>query len=304
LRSARGPAQVWCAHRLYLCILVLVLGIPLARVGDLPARVSSSIYRVALASVLLYNYLMLRELLPLVRPDSFDASLMRLDIRLFGFEPSLWLERLNRRPIVEWFSFFYFSYFWICITYALAVVGLSGGSRRTAEFSLGTLIVFCVGQLGYMAVPGYGPIVFLEHTFARPIDGGFFWGCVWRTVQAGSAMKDIFPSLHTAVPTWFTLFAWRQARLDPRWRWPARITGFFAANIIFSTVFLRWHYAVDVIAGLSLASATAWLAPRLVTQEESWRARWRLAGAWVFPIGLEKLAEPRRAAASARVDVD
>jgi membrane-associated phospholipid phosphatase len=138
----------------------------------------------------------------------------------------------------------------------------------------------CVGQLGYCAVPGYGPIRYLADQYQGPIDGGFFWGCVWSTVQAGSAMKDIFPSLHTAMPTWLTLFALTQARRDPRWRWPALLTGFFAVNIIVSTMLLRWHYAVDVMAGLALAFAVAAVAPRLARWEEDWRRQRRFAGVW------------------------
>jgi membrane-associated phospholipid phosphatase len=84
------------------------------------------------------------------------------------------------------------------------------------------------------------------------------------------------------VPTWFTFFSYLQARADPRWRWPARVVGFFAANIVASTMVLRWHYAVDVIAGLVLAAAAAALTPRIVRWEERLRARRGLSIPWVL----------------------
>src|SRR5262249_18364645 len=127
------------------------------------------------------------------------------------------------------------------------------------------------GQLGYAAVPGYGPIHHLKGVFHADVNGGFFWSCVWRTVQAGGAMKDIFPSLHTAVPLWFALFARHQAKTDPRWRWAAWVTAFFSFNIIISTLLLRWHYAIDVMAGLCLAFTVGFLAPRLAALEDAWR---------------------------------
>jgi len=136
------------------------------------------------AGDLVADYLMLRDLLPAVRPDSVDEFLWRLDDRLFGLEPSLWLERLNQRPIVEWFSFFYYSYFFIAFTYMLVVIWLIRPGRLTSEFALGTLIVFCVGQLGYLAVPGHGPSLYLESQFQGPVDGGFFWGCVVATTRS------------------------------------------------------------------------------------------------------------------------
>jgi membrane-associated phospholipid phosphatase len=281
VRADPAPAQVSCAHRVEAAIAVVTAGAIIGRaLPGLPAFVRKIVYRFAIVGVLLFNYLILRDVLPVIRPDSVDAWLLQIDIFLFGAEPALLLQSLNTRPVVEWFSFFYFSYFWIGFGYMFVVVWLSRAGRQTTEFALGTLIVFCMGQIGYMAVPGFGPYKHLAEQFQGDINGGFFWSCVWQTVQAGGAMKDIFPSLHTAAPTWFTLFALERAKSDPRWRWPARVTGFFAANIIFSTVFLRWHYVIDVFAGLALAFTAGMLAPRLARLEEQWRSRYSFPAPW------------------------
>ena len=279
--SAPGSAQELCARRVYVCVAAIPLGCWIGRgASGVPQAVRWVIYRIALVGVLLENYLMLRDLLPLVRPDSVDDALYQLDLRLFGVEPALWLERLNHRPIVEYFAFFYFSYFFICLTYCITVVWICRGGAQTAEFAIGTLMVYCVGQLGYMVVPAFGPIRYL--VFHGEIQGGLFWGWVSATVEAGSAMKDVFPSLHTAAPTWFTLFALHRAKVDKRWRWPALITGFFAANIVFSTMFLRWHYAIDIVAGLALAITARLLTPRLQRWEAAWRESHGFMQAWSF----------------------
>lgn len=282
--ASPGPVQAGCLRVVFTSAAALALGCLLGRgVPALPVPVRAVIYRLAIVGVLLSNYLTLRDFLQLVRPDAVDDALYRFDLRVFGVEPALWLERWNRRPIVEWFSFFYFSYFGICAAYMVTVVWLSRAGRKTTEFALGTAIVFCIGQLGYTAVPGYGPIQHLASSFRGPIDGGFWWSMVWSTVQTAGAMKDIFPSLHTAVPLWFTLFALHQARSDSRWRWPARVTGFFSANIIVSTMLLRWHYGIDVIMGLLLASSAGYLAPILARREEAWRHGLGLPAPWRFP---------------------
>jgi hypothetical protein len=121
---------------------------------------------------------MLRNVLPLLRPDAVDDNLLALDIRIFGFEPALWLERWNRPTIVEWFAFFYFSYFFICAAYLLVVVWASKLGRATGEFAMGTLIVFCFGELGYIAVPAYGPIRHLASSYA---------GRPWPVASSGDA---------------------------------------------------------------------------------------------------------------------
>ncbi len=278
-----GPVRTLAGRLLLCCVTAQLAACVVARAGQ--RRVGllrSSFYRLLVVGVLLETYLMLRHVLPLVRPDTVDAKLLALDLRLFGVEPALWLERINTRPVIEWFSFFYFSYFTICTVYMIALVWVLPPSRRTAEFAVGTTLVFGLGQLGYLAVPGYGPVRHLAEQFAGPLDGGFWWSCVATTVEDAGALKDIFPSLHTAVPMWFTLFAVNQARTDRRWRWVAAVTGFFACNIVVSTMLLRWHYAIDVVAGLTLAITAGVVTPKLVRWEERVRAAYHLPGPWAF----------------------
>lgn len=261
----------------------VVVGVVVGRVlVDIPGRVRAMVYRLALSFAVVENYLMLRDVLPLVRPDAVDAALYRIDLALFGVEPALWLQRWNTRPVVEYFSFFYYSYFGICLLYLLLAVFFTKPGRGTAEFAIGTVLVYCVGQLGYMAVPAYGPVVALQSQYTGAIDGGFFWGCVSRAVAAGGAMKDVFPSLHTAGPVWFALHAFARSRTDRRYRPLAWVTAFFAVNIIFSTMFLRWHYAIDVVAGLCLAFAASAIAQRAARWEDERRRRAGVDGAWIF----------------------
>ena len=283
-RSGASALQAEGSRHVYECAAVAVFGAIFTRgVVDVPVRVRAMVYRLTLTGVVLGNYLMLRDVLPLVRPDSVDAALLRVDLAVFSVEPAIWLQRFNARPVVEYFAFFYYSYFGICITYLLLFVYLVRRGRQTAEFTIGTVLVYCLGQLGYIAVPAYGPGTALADAFVGPIHGGFFWGCVSRAVAAGGAMKDVFPSLHTAAPVWFTLFAFHLARTDRAYRPLAWVTAFFAANIIFSTMFLRWHYAIDVVAGLALALSVGYATPRLARWEEARRRRAGVAGAWSFP---------------------
>jgi membrane-associated phospholipid phosphatase len=84
-------------------------------------------------------------------------------------------------------------------------------------------------------------------------------------------MLDIFPSLHTAYPTFFALFAFGERHRAPyKYGWP--ILAFFAANMIIATMLLRWHWAIDVLAGLALAVA-AWRLGIRIAQREADRGR-------------------------------
>lgn len=273
-----------CVRRVCFDAALLSIGAFVARRAGVTARVGGVVYRACLVGVLVDSYLMLRDLLPLVRSDTVDAQLHALDVRLFGVEPSLWLERFNRPDVIEWFAFFYFSYFAIAFAYMTFGIWVRRADRATTELAIGVLLVFCIGQLGYLAVPGFGPVRHLAEQFHGPVRGGFFWSCVEHTVAAGGANKDVFPSLHTAAPTFFTLFAARRAFETKHWGWriAALVTGFFAANIIVSTMLLRWHYAIDVVAGLALATFAAAFAPRLARAEVRLRTKLALRSPWAF----------------------
>ncbi|MBW2453800.1 MAG: phosphatase PAP2 family protein [Deltaproteobacteria bacterium] len=283
-QAVPSPARALSAWRVDGCILALVGGALLCRGLVVAPRWRAVVYRLCLMAVVIESYLMLRDLLPLLRSDSFDQALLDLDLAVFGFEPAFWLERFNLRPVVEYFSFFYFSYFALVATYLVVMLWVLRPGRATSEYAIGSFLVLCLGQLGYLVVPGTGPIHHFADQFAAPVDGGFFWSCVTHTVAAGGALRDIFPSLHTAVPTWYALFSWTQARRDRRWRPAAVVCSWFALNIMLSTMVLRWHYLVDVIAGLALALLVSRVAPRLAAWEARRRQRLGLPAPWSFAV--------------------
>ena len=278
---AKGPTPiVW---NILLVVALLVGTAFVARaVPEVPRRLRVNVYGVVVVVSIVYSYLMLRDVLPVIRTDAVDDTLAAIDVALFGVQPAFVFEKLNRRPIIEWLSFFYFGYYTVAALYAVGVLWVAPGARVKLEFGIGTAFLFSTGHLLYMCVPAFGPYKFFEAAYQGPVDGGFFWGLVWNSVHSAGALKDVFPSLHTAAPTWFSLFAVTQARRDPRWRIPAALTCVFAVNIVVSTMVLRWHYVIDVIAGLALASTAALIAPRLAAWDASARARRGLPEAWQF----------------------
>jgi hypothetical protein len=279
-----APGSQDVARRI-LSVTALLLGACLlGRDSRLPALLRSGFYRIAMVATVLGSYLMLRWTLPLVAPHSYDAQLSRIDVAIFGVEPTLWLEPHMSLAFVEYLAFFYFSYFVISGLYALVSLGPGSSNETSAEFAIGTAVVYGIGQLGYALVPGYGPTQFLSAQYAGPLEGGFFWQAVLSTVDAGGAMKDIFPSLHTAGPVWYSLFAWSRAKRtgELRWKLFAMVTSFFAMNIVVSTVALRWHYVIDLAAGLALAASASWLSRRVVGWENELRDRAGLRSAWDF----------------------
>jgi membrane-associated phospholipid phosphatase len=179
----------------------------------------------------------------------------------------------------EWFAFFYYSYFLMLTLHVLPILFGSRSQRLLGEFTLGMLLVFCVGHVGYMLVPGYGPYWALTEQFQRPLPSGLWADLVMATVASGGSQLDIFPSLHTAAPAFIALYSFRHRHLVP-YRYSFALVAFFAVNIILATMFLRYHYVIDVLAGLVLAWAASVLSVRLTDRELARRALAGLSPNW------------------------
>ena len=166
-------------------------------------------YRVSLQGIVQFSYFFLGTYLPLVNPRNLDGTLYSLDMRLFGFEACILTDKYITPFASEWFAFFYFCYFFLLLAHSIPIVMFSRDERMISEFSIGILTLFCVGQTLYVFVPGFGPVHELSPLFVGHYPHGLWLDSVMRTVASGGAQKDIFPSLHTAAPTFLTLFSFQ-----------------------------------------------------------------------------------------------
>jgi hypothetical protein len=278
----KGPNRPACIVRVsadfgvFLFVLALVRGNVLRWGG----AASSLLYRTSIIGTLLGSFFQLREILPAVSPWADDARIYAFDLRVFGFEPSVVFDHWVTPVTTEWFAFFYFLYFLILCVHVLPMVYWQRDKLLLGRFATTLLLLFLSAHLIYMIVPGYGPYWYLKDTFQHDLTGGTFWRLVRETVDAGGAQKDIFPSLHTAAPTTFAIFSFRHRKLFPfKYTWP--VIAFLATQIIIATMFLRWHYLIDIVAGLTLATTASLLGHRIADWEHAKRERLGLQPAWM-----------------------
>ncbi len=272
--TAKGPGADESIRTVLIDIGCLATGLLLTR-GEIlrsGTLLHGLVYRFTLFLCVFLSYFQLRSILPAVSPHSVDADLLAFDLRVFGVEPSLAWDRYVTPHTTEWFAFFYFGYFFLLSAHVLPIMLLGKNRLRVAHFALGIFMVVCTGHLLYMLVPGWGPYRQLAGQFEHPLEGGLFWRLVRATVDAGGSQKDIFPSLHTAMPTYFAIYSYIHRRTFPfRFTWP--FMAFAASQIIVATMFLRWHYLVDIVAGLTLATTAALVSHRIVVREIARRER-------------------------------
>jgi len=259
-------------------VLLLVRGGVLAPTS----RSGALLYRLSIYVAMLGSFFQLHYILPTITSRVVDADLYAFDMRVFGFEPAVVWDQFVTATTTEWFAFFYYGYFFVLALHLLPIAFLSRDKQLLSEASLGIVTVFTVGHLLYIAVPGYGPYAYLAGQFQHELHGGLWWPLVRHAVDSAGARKDIFPSLHTAAPTFLALLSLRhRKRLPFRFTWPFAIL--FASQIVIATMFLRWHYLIDVCAGLALAATSLLIAARVARWEKSSRERRGLAPVWMAP---------------------
>lgn len=296
LRSPPGPVRTTCLLHVggllaaFAIAMVVVRG-SLIKPGFWPAL----LYRLGIYGTVQLSYFFFKDLLPHVNPRALDAELYQLDLMLFGIEPALWMDRFVTPATTEWFAFFYFWYFFLLAAHIFPILLAVRDLELLGEFTLGMLILFCVGHTVYILVPGFGPYRAMADAFENQFPHGLWLDLVMSAVNSGGAMKDIFPSLHTAGPTFIALMSFRNRKRVPfTYTWP--LITFFAGNIILATMFLRWHYIIDVVAGLALATFAALASPVITRWELRRRAREGLLPLWpLFVPDAQELDAQRRA---------
>ena len=197
-----------------------------------------------------------------LNPHDQDLLLDKIDMWMFfGVNPALWLDRYAMFPwLVNLMQSMYTTYY-LFGPLAAAVLFLRRRWGGIRTFMLAWVLASYVGFLGYVAVPALGPRYYLVHEFQHHIDRGNevpFAQEIRRVIDRWESNKrDVFPSLHTALTLIPLLVAWRHER---KLFW---LLMPFATGILLSTVYCRYHYVVDIIAGIALAGGALWAAPRI-----------------------------------------
>lgn len=302
-----GPNRPVCIQRVLTDLCIFGVGVAVTRgmihkEGSAGALVSALVYRMTIFGAVFLSYFQLRDILPAVSSRAVDAQLYAFDMKVFHYEPSVAWDQFVTPMTTEWFSFFYFSYFAILIVHVLPALMAMKNEVLITQFALGIFVVFTSAHTLYMVVPGYGPYAHLATTFQHPFPNGFFWSLVRETVSAGGAQKDIFPSLHTAAPTFLAIYSFRHRKHVPfKYTWP--IMAFFALQIIGATMFLRWHYLIDIFAGLTLATTANVIGAKVCPWEAVRRVR--LGSGPIFPpLSLAFLRQSPQKGTFGRADID
>ncbi len=232
------------------CLIILgVLAINIAQIRfhHLWVHYLKDWYVVAL---LLIIYLENRRLIPLINPQDFDLFLIEADRFLFlGHDPTILMEKITCPILTEVLQIIYASFYFLPLSLCLILYRKESPVEFHSAAST-ILMGFYLSFIGYYLTPAIGPRFTLANQQALPLSGLFMFDKLQYIIaQIEGVMRDCCPSGHALVSVLTMLLAWRSSRgFFP-------VTLVWTALIIFSTVYLRYHYVADLIIGISLGFA-------------------------------------------------
>jgi membrane-associated phospholipid phosphatase len=223
-------------------------------------RQVAEFFRMALPFVMcIAVYTNLHDTVRFVNPHDIHHHLAAAEEWLFGGQPVVWAERYITPARTEFFNLFYANFYLV----APSVVILLWFRRRyeaARQVLLGTIICFYSGYVLYVLFPAAPPRLYFESLglFSVSLRGGAITDFQSALIEMmpNHAARAAFPSLHAGVSTLSLTYAWQYCR------------GFFPVLLAFvvlllvSTVYLRHHWVVDLLAGAALVPWVRWITPR------------------------------------------
>lgn len=198
---------------------------------------------------------------PIHQGRDYDSLLMAVDRALFGINVTEWMAGVSHPFLTELLQISYSLFYVFFIAMGLELY-LKRDRSRFRYFRFTVVYGFFISYVCYFFLPAAGPR-FTLHDFSRIdvelpgllLTPGLRWFInvcesippgVSNAVALASAQRDVFPSGHTMMTLIAVIFAFRY-RLKIRYY----VLG-VGVLLILATVYLRYHYLIDLVAGALL----------------------------------------------------
>ena len=245
--AAAGALPPWrivlLRYGLMLIALAAIAAVSRLETKSAAAALFVNFYPMALIPMI---YESLGGLIPAVRGGEYDAMLAAADRAIFGTDPTVWLERFVWPPLTDALYISYATYYFFPIV--VGAVLWRRSPARAKEFIFCLSLTFFISYAGYFVVPAKGPRIFLAARQSVTLEVTPISKAISQKLNELEHTKDdAYPSGHTMITVFCLITAFRHAR-KLFWGWLP-----IASMLVASTIYCRFHYVVDVLAGLSLA---------------------------------------------------
>lgn len=204
-------------------------------------------------------FLVFKEMYYIVDPlrqTLYDDVLIKIDRFLFGADPTIVLYKIANPYLTELLQIVYGTFFFLPIILGLNL--LCNGRKKEIDYMAFIIVLgFFLSYIGYIIVPAIGPRFTLHdfHSTSQELPGLFLTEFLREVVNTGESIpsgtvnpaqvvqRDVFPSGHTQMTL---LVMYLSVKFNTKSKYFFLVNG---SLLIFATVYLRYHYVIDLIAG-------------------------------------------------------
>jgi membrane-associated phospholipid phosphatase len=199
----------------------------------------------------------LQGLVHAIFPGWFDRWLISFDYNFAGVHPAAWVAGFATPALNDFMQFSYMTYF-LFLVILPAILYLQ--NQRTAFWTVMTSTAIAHYSVYVIAIlfPVESPYFALASLHLAPLTGGAFTTTIEFIERFGRVHGAAFPSAHVAGSTVALLAA---RRYKP---WLFWICLPFFLSMCVATVYGRYHYVADVLAGIVVGALGGALGQRIL----------------------------------------
>jgi membrane-associated phospholipid phosphatase len=227
---------------------------------NFPERGDITLFRrLYIIPVIFYVYSQVQVYIPHVNPGLYDEILAEWDWFIFGVDPTHWLAQYSHPVLTEFLQFTYMLYF--VFPLVLGIELHRRDDKSFLDFSSVVVFTYYSSYLLYFIMPAIGPRFLLHefHSINENLPGLLLADFFRGIINTGGSIppgvmnpedfvnRDCMPSGHTMITLVSMVMAFKHSS---GFRYLILILG---SCLIFSTVYLWYHYVVDIFAGIILA---------------------------------------------------
>jgi len=196
-------------------------------------------------------------------PSFYDDLLIKIDYWIFGIQPAQFLYQYKSRLLTEILQITYSLFYLMPVIFGLDLYL----RKRFDEFKYSLFVIFFgfyLSFIGYLILPAIGPrfTLFNFQNLNTDLPGLFFTNVLRDLINLGEsipkeavnpafiAQRDAFPSGHTELILLIVYLSHKLKSKSFYFYLP------YAILMIFSTIYLRYHYVIDIIGGFIFAVVT------------------------------------------------
>ena len=253
---------IWIIVNLFIIVISFFLAYMESKNGN---EFWSGVHYWYLVPVVLITFKELYFMIQPIRIYDHDNMFILIDRWIFGTDPTQFLRQISTPWLTEILQIIYGTFYILPILLGLFLLR----KKRYVAMDFAVFIVvygFYLSYLGYFIWPGIGPRFTLHNfnTINQDLPGLFLTNFLRELVNSGESIpagtlnpaavvqRDIFPSGHTMITL---IVIYLSVRLKSRSKYFFVPVG---TLLIFSTVYLWYHYVIDLIGGLLFMIFALW----------------------------------------------